>query len=259
MNNRLSTTDKTPKENREDPPPSPIEVDPATAGHSGSHEVPMTRLQRAVARRMSAAKAEIADFVTEMDVDMLAVAEIRQRRRDDGDFVPSYNDFVIKACAIALRRVPKLNASFAGDRFVLHHAVNIGVAVATGGALVVPTIFDADRKPLEEIGRRSAALAGKVRDGSIRQDDLTGATFTVSNLGMYGVRRFAAVINPPQAAILAVGAVQDRVVADNGQAKIRPRMTAVLTADHRIVYGVDAAEFLTAVRSTLEDPSELDG
>ncbi len=206
---------------------------------------------------MTAAKAEIPDFVTEVEVDMVAIAAIRRELRDEGGFVPSYNDFVIKACALALREVPQLNASFSTDRITHHRRVNVGVAVAAKGALVVPTIFDADRKPIEEIGRCVAALAAKVRDGSIRLDELADATFTVSNLGMHGIPRFVAVINPPQAGILAVGAVQERVVANHGNVEIRLRMTATLSADHRVVYGGDAAEFLGAVRAGLEAPEGL--
>jgi pyruvate dehydrogenase E2 component (dihydrolipoamide acetyltransferase) len=227
--------------------------------HGGARDVPMTRLQRAVARRMSAAKAEIPEFVTEVDVDMVAAARLRAERKQQGRPVPSYTDLVVKACALALRRVPQVNASYSNDHFMLHSQINIGVAVASEGALVVPVIFGADRRSLEDIAESTRALAAKVRDSSIKADALGGGTFTVSNLGMVGVRRFVAVINPPQAAILAVGEVSDRVVARDGQAEVRMQMTITLTADHRIVYGTDAAEFLAAVREALEAPHELDG
>lgn len=220
------------------------------------HDVPMTRLQRAVARRMTAARAEIPDFITEVEVDMVAVDRLRQDLRREGGAGPSYNDFAIWACAVALKQVPQLNAGFSGDRFTLHRRINIGMAVATKGVLMVPTIFDADRKSLVEIGHRAAELAAKVRDGSIRADDLTGGTFTVTNLGMQGVDRFSAVINPPQAGILAVGAVRERVVARLGRMEIRTRVIATLTADHRVAYGADAAEFLGAFRAALEAPAD---
>jgi pyruvate dehydrogenase E2 component (dihydrolipoamide acetyltransferase) len=226
---------------------------------SSSYDVPMTRLQRAVARRMSAAKAEIPDFITEVDIDMVAAARLRAERTHEGGRLPSYNDLVIKACALALRRVPQVNASYAEDHFTLHPQINIGVAVASRGALVVPVIFGADRRSVREIAESTSALAAKVRDGSIKTDELAGGTFTVSNLGMFGVRRFVAVINPPQAAILAVGEVGDRVVARGGRAEVRAQMTVSLTADHRIVYGTDAASFLAAVRDALEAPYTLDG
>jgi pyruvate dehydrogenase E2 component (dihydrolipoyllysine-residue acetyltransferase) len=258
MNNRLTTENEValagsaglsdhPEERRAEGP------------DNASYDVPMTRLQRAVARRMTAAKAEIPEFVTEVDVDMVAVARLREACKRRGGLVPSYNDFVVRACARGLRDVPQVNASFSEDRFTLHRRINIGVAVAASGMLVVPTIFDADRMSLEQIAERTSELAAKVRDGSIRAGELAAGTFTVSNLGMFGVRKFVAVINPPQAAILAVGEVSDRVVARHGKPDVRTQMTVALSADHRVVYGTDAAEFLASVREGLEAPEELTG
>jgi pyruvate dehydrogenase E2 component (dihydrolipoamide acetyltransferase) len=224
----------------------------AVASATDSYEVQMTRLQRAVARRMTASVTEVPQFMTEVEVDMAAVDGIRLESRRAGAPTPSYNDFVIKACALALRQVPQLNASFSDDRFTFHRAINVGFAVAQRGVLVVPTIFNADHKSLAEIARCAASLAAKVRDRSIRADELAGGTFTVSNLGMHGMDRFTALINPPQAGILAVGAVRERVVADEGRPEVRKRMAVTLTADHRIVYGTDAAEFLNAFRTALE-------
>ena len=258
MNNRLTAPDEAASATR-DLAPAGAGAGPERSPDTDSHDVAMTRLQRAVARRMSAAKAAIPEFVTEVDIDMVAVTEIRDERKRQGGFVPSYNDFVIKACASALARVPQVNASFADDHFTLHRRINVGVAVGAKGVLIVPTVFDADRMTVDEIGRCAATLAGKIGDGSIRADELTGATFTVTNLGMYGVRRFVAVINPPQVAILAVGAVEDRVVARNGKSEIRRQMTAALSADHRVVYGTDAGEFLGAVREGLEAPEGILG
>jgi pyruvate dehydrogenase E2 component (dihydrolipoamide acetyltransferase) len=212
----------------------------------------MTRVQRAIARRMTASAQEIPTFVTELEVDMTAVDRFRRERDHDGGRAPSFNDFVIKATARALKAVPQLNSSFAGDHFTFHGAINVGMAVTRPGALLVPTIFEADRKSLEQIATCAASLSARVRDGSIRAEELAGGTFTVSNLGMLGVDRFTAIINPPQAGILAVGAVRDRVIVDHGAPQIAKRMTATLTADHRIVYGADAAEFLNAFRGILE-------
>ena len=219
--------------------------------------VPLNRLQRTVARRMTAAKAEVPEFIAEVDVDMVAVDELRKGLKREGAFVPSFNDFIIKAAALALRRVPYVNASFTEEGFLLHNRVNIGVAVAGERTLIVPTVFDADRKSAHEIGHEVRTLVAKVRDGSIRAEDLADQTFTVSNLGMLGVRRFTAIINPPQAGILATGAVDDRLVPRAGEPAVRLRMSAVLTSDHRVVYGADAAEFLAALRTALEDPAEL--
>ena len=221
-----------------------------------SRDVPMTRVQRAIARRMAASAQEIPTFVTEIEVDMAAVDRFRRERDHGGGRAPSFNDFVLKAAALGLKAAPQLNSSFAGDHFTLHGAINVGMAVARPGALLVPTIFEADRKSLEEIATCAVSLAARVRDGSIRAEELAGGTFTVSNLGMLGVDRFTAIINPPQAGILAVGSVRDRVIADNGAPQVSKRMTVTLTADHRIVYGADAAEFLNAFRGILESWSD---
>lgn len=219
-----------------------------------SKVVRMTRLQRTVARRMLASHSEIPDFAVDIEVDMGAVAALReQRKRVDGS-APSYNDYVVKACAMALREVPKVNASVGDGEIIFHEKVNVGVAVSTDGGLIVPTVHDADSLTIDELSRAIHELTSKVRDGSIAPADLDGGTFTVSNLGMFGATRFTAVINPPQVAILAAGAVEQRVVPVEGRAELRPRMTACLSADHRIVYGADAARFLVAFRQALEDP-----
>lgn len=219
----------------------------------------LSRFQRNVARRMAAAKADVPEFVTEVEVDMGAVADLRSKLKRDGAVAPSYNDYVVKAVAVALRRVPRMNSSFTEEGFQLHGRVNVGVAVAAEDKLFVPTVFDADRKSVDEISREIRLLATKAREGSIRAEELADQTFTVSNLGMHGVQRFTAIINPPQAGILAAGAVEPRVVEYDGEPVVRPRMSAVLTADHRIVYGADAAAFLAAMRGALEHPAELAG
>jgi pyruvate dehydrogenase E2 component (dihydrolipoamide acetyltransferase) len=170
---------------------------------------------------------------------------------------------IVKACALALREYPRANGSYRDGRFELHSRVNVGVAVAvisddpTGGALVVPTVFDADTKALGEIARETRGLAQRVRDGQVTPPELGGATFTVSNLGMYGIGHFSAIVNPPQAAILAVGEVAPRPVARKKKAIVRPMMTLTLSCDHRILYGADAALFLARVRELLEEPAAL--
>jgi pyruvate dehydrogenase E2 component (dihydrolipoamide acetyltransferase) len=220
--------------------------------------VALSRIQRTIARRMTQAKADVPEFALEMDVDMEAAAELRSRFKAGGMTpVPSYNDLVVKACALALREFPRANASYRDDAFVLHPRVNVGIAVAARDALVVPTVFDADRKSIAEIAAASRELATKVRDGAIRAQELAGQTFTVSNLGMYGVRTFTAVINPPQSAILAVGAVEPRCVPLGGQVAIRLMATLCLSSDHRVLYGADAARFLGRVREHLGRPDGL--
>ena len=181
----------------------------------------------------------------------------RSSKRSGGD-VPSYNDMVIKACALALREFPRANGSYRDARFELYSRVNVGVAVAAHDALVVPTVFDADSKTLRDIARETRALAERVRAGTITPPELSGGTFTVSNLGMYGVTAFTAVINPPQAAILAVGALAPRaVVNQDGALVARHMMNVTLACDHRILYGADAAQFLARIRALLERPLAL--
>jgi pyruvate dehydrogenase E2 component (dihydrolipoamide acetyltransferase) len=220
----------------------------------------LTRLQQVVARRMSESKATAPHFYLQGEIDMSAAVEARTRLRamtPEGGIVPSFNDMVVKACAIALRAHPLANGAYRDGRFELHSRVNVGVAVAAGDALVVPTIFDADRKGLREIAADARSLAGRVRDGSITPPELSGGTFTVSNLGMYGVSNFSAVINAPQAAILAVGAITEKPVVRDGSITTAHMLGVTLACDHRILYGAPAAEFLAALRALLEEPLSL--
>ena len=187
-----------------------------------------------------------------------AVSELREQLRGQAEPLPSLNDLVIKACALALRAHPGVNAAYVDGHFERYGRVNIGMAVASEGTLVVPTVFDADIKSLTEVAIETRALAAKVRDATVSPSELAGGTFTVSNLGMLGVARFTAVINPPQAAILAVGAANPRaVVGADGSVTARRVMELTISADHRIVYGADAADFLATVRKRLERPAGL--
>jgi pyruvate dehydrogenase E2 component (dihydrolipoamide acetyltransferase) len=219
----------------------------------------LSRLQQLVARRMAESKATAPDFHLTAEVDMEAAIELRKELRVAavGGTAPSFNDFVVKACALALRDFPRANGAYRDGRFEHYSRVNVGIAVAGQDALVVPTIFDADRKSLGEIARDARGLAGRVRDGKITPPELSGGTFTVSNLGMYGIRRFVAVINPPQAAILSVGALEPRAVVRDGEVVARATMELTLACDHRILYGAEAAEFLSKIRERLEQPLSL--
>jgi pyruvate dehydrogenase E2 component (dihydrolipoamide acetyltransferase) len=220
--------------------------------------VELSRTQQLIARRMASAKATVPEFQVTVEVEAEAALELREQLRNTASPLPSLNDLIVKACALALRQHPQVNGAYVDGRFELYTRVNIGVAVAGEGTLVVPTIFDADVKSLVEIAAQTRALASQVRDGSVAPADLAGGTFTVSNLGMLGVARFTAVINPPQAAILAVGAASPRaVVGPDGAISVRRVMELTLSADHRIVYGADAAEFLASVRKRLERPAVL--
>ena len=209
---------------------------------------------------MSESKATAPHFYLTTEVDMGAAVAARARIREisgEGEVVPSFNDMVVKACALALRAFPLANGAYKDGRFELYSRVNVGVAVAAQDALVVPTVFDADRKGLREIASDARALAGKVRDGSITPPELSGGTFTVSNLGMYGVTNFSAVINAPQAAILAVGAITEKPVVRDGTITTAHMLGVTLACDHRILYGAHAAEFLARIRSLLEEPLSL--
>ncbi|MDX6691296.1 MAG: hypothetical protein QOG15_2753 [Solirubrobacteraceae bacterium] len=217
----------------------------------------LTRTQQLIARRMAESKATIPDFTLRSEVDMEAAVALRTELKSLGGEVPSYNDMIVKACALVLREFPRANASYRDGRFELYGRVNVGVAVAAPGALVVPTVFDADAKSLREIAHETRALAERVRAGTVTPPELSGGTFTVSNLGMFGVTDFTAVINPPQAAILSVGELAQRAVVRNGELVARHTMAITLACDHRILYGADAAEFLARIRALLEQPLAL--
>jgi pyruvate dehydrogenase E2 component (dihydrolipoamide acetyltransferase) len=226
----------------------------------------LTRTQQVVARRMAESRATIPDFTLQAEVDMGACVEMRAALKalDAGvggvggpSSLPTYNDMVVKACAIALRENPRANGSYRDGRFELHSRVNVGVAVAAADSLVVPTVFDADTKSLLTVARDTRALAERVREGTVTPPELSGGTFTVSNLGMFGVRSFTAVINPPQAAILSVGSLEERPVVRDGRLVAGHTMSATLACDHRILYGADAARFLARIRQLLEQPLAL--
>jgi pyruvate dehydrogenase E2 component (dihydrolipoamide acetyltransferase) len=223
--------------------------------------VELTKLQQTVARRMAESKATAPHFYLQAEIDMTTAVEGRARLKaaaKEGEVVPTFNDMVVKACAIALREYPRANGAYRDGKIELYSRINVGVAVAAQNALVVPTIFDADQKGLRRIASESRALAARVRDGSITPPELSGGTFTVSNLGMYGISNFHAVINTPQAGILAVGEVKAKpAVTDSGEIEARQLMGVTLACDHRILYGADGAEFLARVRQLLEEPLGL--
>ncbi len=226
-------------------------------GRGAATPVELTPTQRTIARRMAESRASIPEFTLEAEVDMDAADRLREEQRSAGiDPLPSFNDLVVRAVALALREFPALNATYE-DGPVRHGRVNVGIAVATDDALIVPTVFDADRKTVFELAHETRALAEGARSRSLTAEQLGDGTFTVSNLGMFGVRRFNAVINPPQAAILAVGEVGERAVVRDGAVVATTTMDVSLSCDHRVVYGAEAARFLQHVRHLLEHPSLL--
>jgi pyruvate dehydrogenase E2 component (dihydrolipoamide acetyltransferase) len=242
--------------------PATRDLRPATSdtdGAKGQVTVQeLTRLQRTVSRRMAESKATAPEFQLNMEIDMSGCVELRARLKEVADPAPSFNDMVVKAAAMALRDFPRVNGAYRDGQWELYSRVNVGVAVAAQDTLIVPTIFDADQKSLGAIASAARALINKVREGNITPPELSGGTFTVSNLGMYGIENFTAIINPPQAAILAVGSLKKKpVVDDSGRIVARDMMGVTLICDHRILYGADGAEFLGRVRELLEQPLSL--
>ena len=235
-------------------------AEPAAHGGRGAViEVPQTATQRTIAQRMSESRSSIPEFTLECEILMDAASLLREDLRSGGfDPLPSYNDLVVRAAALALREFPALNASYADGKALRFGRINVGIAVATDDALIVPTIFDAERKSLFEIAVESRRLAERARSRSLTAEELANGTFTVSNLGMFGVRRFHAVINHPQAAILSVGEVARRpVVGEDGQLAARRTVEVALSCDHRLVYGAEAARFLQRLQALLEHPTLL--
>jgi pyruvate dehydrogenase E2 component (dihydrolipoamide acetyltransferase) len=247
-----------PAEEKADVPP-PVVADEGQTGRGEITHEDLSRLQQTVARRMAESKATAPDFVLNTEVDMEEAVELRkQLKAAAGDApAPSFNDFVVKAAALALTEFPRANAAYRDGKFELYSRVNVGVAVAGQDALIVPTILDADRKSLGQIARESRTVAERARAGAITPPELAAGTFTVSNLGMFGIKSFTAVINPPQAAILAVGSLDQVPVVRDGEVVVRSVMTLTLSCDHRILYGADAAQFLSRIRERLENPLSL--
>jgi pyruvate dehydrogenase E2 component (dihydrolipoamide acetyltransferase) len=238
------------------PAPAPAPAPASSAGSiKGTVElVELTRLQQTVARRMAEVKATVPEFQVQTEVAMDEAISLRTQIRESGIEVPSLNDLIVRAAALALREHPRANGSYRDGRFELYSRVNVGVAVAGPDALVVPTIFDADIKSLGTIAAEVRRAVERVRDGQITPPELSGGTFTVSNLGMYGMTAIYPVISAPQGGILGVGATRPVLARRDGDIVERQLMTLTLTCDHRILYGADAAAFLSAIKELLEQP-----
>ena len=228
------------------------------AGKGDTRALELTSTQATIARRMVESATTIPFFTVSADIDMSLIAALRRGARDEREDAPSINDFVVKAAAVALRQFPRLNASYVEGKVECYSRINVGVAVATEDALLVPVVFDADQKSLAQIAADTRRLAETARRRALQPDDLRDGTFTVSNLGMFGIRSFTAIIDPPQAAILAVGGVR-RAPVENGTGGVdfRDVMTVTITCDHRVVYGAQGAQFLSRLRELLERPLAL--
>ena len=234
------------------------EHQPAAGGRGDARTLELTATQTTIARRMVESATTIPSFTVSADVDMSLITTLRRGAREERDQAPSVNDFVVKASALALQTFPRFNAAYVDGKVECYSRVNVGIAVATDDALLVPVVLDADRKTLAQIAADTRRLADAARRRTLQPDDLRDGTFTVSNLGMFGVRSFTAIIDPPQVAILAVGGVRRAPVEDaHGGVVFRDLMTATLTCDHRVVYGADGAQFLSRLRELLERPLAL--
>jgi pyruvate dehydrogenase E2 component (dihydrolipoamide acetyltransferase) len=236
------------------------EVRPAAAHAAGAplgevEEVPLTSIRRTIARRLTAAwQAPV--FQLTVSADMTRANELVARARDlNPDVRITVTDLLAKLSAQALMRHRDVNVEFADDKLLRHPSANVGIAVAAPQGLVVPVVRGVDRLTLAETAELRGEVVGRTRDNKLQPADLEGGTFTISNLGMYGIEQFVAVLNPPQAAILAVGATEDRVVVRDGEPVVRPTMTMTLTVDHRAVDGAAAADFLRTLKSFVEDPA----
>jgi len=229
----------------------------AAPARAADRDEQLSRVQRTIARRMLESTTAVPQFQVETEVELDAVIALRGQLKQLGDGAPSINDFVVKAAALALREHPRANGSFADDRFLLHERVDVGVAVAAEDALVVPVVRDADRISLTELAAETRRLAEQVRSGRVTPEELEAGTFTVSNLGMFGITSVNPIVNQPQAAILGVGAARATLARRDGEIVDRHLMTLTLSCDHRILYGADAARFLARIRELLEHPLAL--
>ncbi|CAB3935633.1 Dihydrolipoyllysine-residue succinyltransferase component of 2-oxoglutarate dehydrogenase complex [Achromobacter insolitus] len=228
------------------------------AGRAASRRVPHTGMRRAIARRLTESKQNVPHFYLTVDCRMDALLALRAQANQGGTVKLSVNDFIVRAAALALREVPEVNASWQEDAVEYHAGADISVAVATDGGLVTPIVRDADVKPLSAIAGEIVELAGRAKINRLKPEEFTGGSLTVSNLGMYGISQFAAIINPPQAAILAVGAAEKRPVVDSeGQLVAATVMTVTLSADHRVVDGAVGARWLAAFRALIENPVRI--
>ncbi|MBM3521988.1 MAG: pyruvate dehydrogenase complex dihydrolipoamide acetyltransferase, partial [Alphaproteobacteria bacterium] len=244
--------------------PAPATVSSAALAAIGPHKlVPLTTMRKVIARRLTESKQQVPHFYLTVDceIDKLltgrASLNARSPEKGPGAFKLSVNDFVIKAVAVALRQVPNANASFSDEGILHWENVDISIAVAIPGGLITPIIRDADRKGLVLISAEMKDLAGRAKDGKLKPEEFQGGTFSISNLGMFGIKQFEAVINPPQGCILAVGAGEQRAVVKNGALAVATVMTCSLSVDHRVVDGAVGAAFLAAFKRVIEDPLSM--
>ncbi len=238
--------------------PAAAPAEPAPAAPGQVTDVPMTPMRATIAKRLLESKTTIPHFYAEMEVDMGPLMSLRKQLNDSlTDLRLSVNDFIVRAAAVALRRVPRVNATIVGNAIRYYGDIHVGVAVSVEDGLITPVVRNADTKGLRQISTEVRDLAERARARRLRVEEFQGGTFTITNLGMFGIRRFNAIINPPEAAILAVGAVVKVPVVVEDRIEIGQRMSVVLSADHRIVDGALGAEYLQVLRELLENPAGL--
>jgi pyruvate dehydrogenase E2 component (dihydrolipoamide acetyltransferase) len=221
-------------------------------------DVPLTQIRKTIAKRLVESIGPIPTFYLTAEFDLSRVTEMRAAMAEMGDeFKVSVNDIILKATATALAQHPEVNAHWMGDKIRLHNRVNLGMAVATNDGLIVPVIFDADQKRMSDISLEARDLAKRARERKLTPEQYTGSTFSISNLGMFGIDQFTAIINPPEVAILAIGAAEDKVVVRNGEFVVEKRLRVTMSCDHRAVDGAVGAEFLRTLRRMMENPLML--
>jgi pyruvate dehydrogenase E2 component (dihydrolipoamide acetyltransferase) len=220
-------------------------------------EIPVTQMRKTIARRLSESKFSAPEFYLTVEIQMDKAMQARSRMNELSPVKISFNDIVIKAAAMALKQHPKVNSSWLGDKIRVNHHVNIGVAMAVEDGLLVPVIRNADMKSLSQIAAEVKDFSQKAKDKKLQPKDWEGSTFTISNLGMYGIDEFTAIINPPDACILAVGGIKETVIVEKGEMKVANIMKVTLTCDHRVVDGATGAEFLKTLKANLEEPMRM--
>lgn len=220
-------------------------------------EIAVSQMRKTIAKRLSQSKFGAPHFYLTIDVNMDRAADARKAIIEAGAHKISFNDIIVKACALALRKHPLVNSSWTDTKIIVHGDVNIGVAVAVEEGLVVPVIRNADYKPMSQINLEVKDLATRARDKKVKPEEMQGNTFTISNLGMFGIEEFTAIINPPDSCILAVGAIIDKPIVVDGEIKIGSMMKLTLSCDHRVVDGAKGAEYLRTLKSYLENPLQM--
>jgi len=228
------------------------------AAEGDFRDVPLTQIRKTIAKRLAESNGPIPTFFLTAELDVTRAAEMREQLAEMGDeYKASFNDIIIKATALALAEHPAVNAHWLGDKIRQFNRIHVAMAVAVEEGLITPVLFDADRMQLWEISAMARELAGRARERKLTPEEYTGSTFSVSNLGMFGIDQFTAIINPPEAGILAVGGVEEKAVVIDGAVTVRKRMRVTMSCDHRVIDGATGAKFLQTLRRLIENPLSL--